>query len=81
MKDDSLIRLSDFYQAVILRVQQYKLVELEKVDSKQVIFVFKDKNKSAYSDIQKYWNRELKVQARDMVDAIVELKTRIHNNY
>lgn len=69
----------DFYQTVILKTYGLKLVALERETEKFVTFIFDDPNNEAETILKEYWNRHLKLQARDLVENISELKTRIYS--
>lgn len=75
------IKLNDFYQAVILKSFGFELKRLERAEESFVTFVFDDPNLKAEETIKKYWNRELTVDPRTMVETINELKTRLHSGY
>lgn len=79
MKNLKEIKLNDFYQAVILKTAGYPLLRLEKRTGHLVTFVFLDKDLKAEVTIKQYWNRELQLTARDIIENINELKTRIYN--
>ena len=79
MKNSTEYKLNDFYQAVILKVVGFPLLRLERGSSRFFIFVFDDPDNKAQEIIDKYWNREIKVIARDLIECISELKTRIHS--
>ena len=72
-------KLSDFYQAVILKTAGFPLVRLEKQDRQHFVFVFEDSDNQAELILSRYWNHELQVDARDLIESINELKTRIHS--
>jgi len=72
-------KLSDFYQAVILKTAGFPLVCLEKQDRQHFVFVFEDSDNQSELILSRYWNHELQVDARDLIESINELKTRIHS--
>ena len=72
-------RLNDFYQSCILKTVGFPLLRLEKSSGRYVGFVFDDPEYKAEETIEKYWSREIKVVARDLIETINELKTRIHS--
>ena len=72
-------KLSDFYQAVILKTAGLPLVRLEKQDRQHFVFVFEDSDNQSELILSRYWNHELQVDARDLIESINELKTRIHS--
>lgn len=69
----------DFYHAVILKTLGFKLLRLEKSTGKFLVFVFNNRGREAQEKIQKYWDREIVVDARALIETINELKTRIHS--
>ena len=71
-------KINDFYSAAILKTNGFHLRELERVKGKFVTFVFDDPGHEAEKVLRKYWAREIKVVARDLIENIDELKTRIH---
>jgi hypothetical protein len=73
------IKLSDFYQAVILKTMGFPLIRLEKGSGKFVTFVFDDPNFEAEQALGDYWDRKTTIVARDLIENINELKTRIHS--
>jgi hypothetical protein len=79
MENLSEIRLNDFYQAVILKTVGFPLIRLEKTGDRFVTFVFNDPQNQAEKTIRNYWNRSLPVEARDLVETINELKTRLYS--
>lgn len=72
-------RSKDFYQTVILKTYGFKLVGLERGMEKFVTFVFEDPANQAETVLKKYWSRNLMLQARDLIENISELKTRIYS--
>jgi hypothetical protein len=79
MENEEVIRLQDFYSAaVVLASKKLPLIRVEKASHKTCVFVFGDSNGKANLIIQNHWNRVNKVISRDLIEAIKELKTRIH---
>ena len=72
-------KISDFYQAVILKTAGLPLIRLESEDRRHFVFVFEDPEDQAEPILSRYWNHELQVDARDLIESINELKTRIHS--
>lgn len=81
MEKQNEYKLNDFYQAVVLKTTGLPLVRLEKGTGKYVFFVFDDPNHKAEETIKQYWNRKIKVIAKDLIENINELKTRIHSGH
>lgn len=78
MENLNTFKCQDFYQSVILKTLGHQLIRLEKVGERLVIFVFKVSIEDAEEVLGKYWNRDLVVNARDLIENINELKSRIH---
>lgn len=79
MENTKEFKINDFYQAVILKTVGYPLLRLEQGNGNYLDFVFKVSPEEAEKVLQQYWAREIKVVARDLVENINELKTRIHS--
>ncbi len=73
-------RTHDFYQSVVLKTLGFKLLRLERTNGKFVDFIFDDPDFKAGLVIEKYWSRETQVVARDLIENINELKSRIYSN-
>jgi len=71
-------KLNDFYQSAVLKSAGLPLLRLEKSQDKYFFFIFDDSSQKAEDIIRKYWNKELQVIARELVESIHELKTRLH---
>ena len=74
-----IIKLRDFYQAVILKTLGFSLLELERGGGKFVNFVFENGKGRAKQALNDYWDRKIHVEARQMIETINELKTRIYS--
>lgn len=79
MENTKEFKLNDFYQAVLLKTVGFPLVRLERGAGRFVTFVFQDPEYKAEETIGRYWDREITVNARDLIENINELKTRIHS--
>ena len=79
MKKIKEIKLHDFYQACILKTAGFSIIRLERNNSKFVEFVFEDSKSEAETVLKEYWKRNLKLQAKDLIESISELKTRIYS--
>lgn len=71
-------RSKDFYLSCIVRASGASLVSLEKGNSQFVVFVFDISPKEAERVISLHWSRKLRIPTRDLIEAINELKTRLH---
>lgn len=71
-------KINDFYQAVVLKTVGFPLLRLEKSTGRFYFFVFDNPLSKAEKVIEQYWKREIKVDAKEFVENINELKTRIH---
>ena len=72
-------RTHDFYQACVLKTLGFRLLRLERTSGKFVDFIFGDPDYSAEISLEQYWNRETQVIARDLIENINELKSRIYS--
>lgn len=70
---------NDFYSSACCLAAGLTLKRLDRGNGAFVTFVFDDPDQLAEEIIQKHWNRKLKMPTRDLVEAINELKTRIHS--
>jgi predicted DNA-binding protein with PD1-like motif len=73
-------KLQDFYVACVLKTVGFKLLRLEKSTGRFFLFVFDDSEELAEYFISQYWNRQIEVCARDLIETINELKTRLHSS-
>jgi len=78
MENAREFRINDFYQAVILKTVGLPLLRLERGNGKFVTFVFDDPEGRAKKILEEYWGRKIKVIARDLVESVNELKTRLY---
>ncbi|MFA6016800.1 MAG: DUF5659 domain-containing protein [Patescibacteria group bacterium] len=69
----------DFYISCVLKAAGLQLQNLIHNSNGKVTFVFGNPNQIAETTIQKHWNKELRVISLDLVEAINQLKTRIHS--
>ena len=70
--------VKDFYIACLLRSLGTPLLRLKSSQGDFIIFEFSVTENKAEEIIQQYWNRQLQVEPRALIDAINELKTRLH---
>jgi hypothetical protein len=68
----------DFYSAAILRASGVPLTNVVKVNGNFCSFYFNISQHDCEDILQRHWNRTLTVPSRNLIDSIVELKTRIH---
>ena len=78
MKDVNIYKTKDFYLSAALLAYGIPLMRLETSGNGIYFFVFGTLETSAEQVITSYWDRSLKLPVRDFVEAINELKTRIH---
>jgi hypothetical protein len=76
----NVIKYKDFYLTAICIANGAKLLGLEKTSDKYVNFVLNISPKEIEEIISKHWNRELQIPTRDVIEAINQLKTRLHSN-
>ncbi len=77
---DSIFKTKDFAQANVLLSLGYKLVQLERGDAKFVLFVFEIDPDEAKSVWDRYWRREILIDAKTLIDNIHELKSRLYSD-
>jgi len=70
---------SDFYTAVFLLTEEYKLVEIDKADPRRFRFVFTD-DESRAKLLEGFFNGQAKVEPRKFVAAIKELKSLMYSD-
>jgi len=75
---EKTFKLKDFYQSCVLKTLGFPLLRLDPQPGNFVTFVFSDPENRAPEAINQYWNREISLVARDLIETINELKTRIH---
>jgi hypothetical protein len=80
MENINEYRSKDFFiSAVLLSSGKLALKKLEKYSDKITTFVFSDPNHLAEEIIRKHWSRTNRVISLDLIEAINQLKTRIHS--
>jgi hypothetical protein len=70
-------KIKDFYTSSVIRALRIPLVRVDRTYS-ICTFVFDITSEKARSLIDNYWNKNLQVDALTLIEAINELKTRIH---
>ena len=78
---ENTFKSNDFYTCAVCIACGAKLIDLEKTPHDFVNFVLNITPPKAQKIISMHWNRELKVPTRDLVEAINELKTRLHSSF
>lgn len=79
MKENMTYQTKDFYIAACILASEFQLLELIPIGSKTFSFVFNISVENAEELIESYWQRKLILPARDYVNALHELKTRIYS--
>ena len=69
----------DFYLSCVVRASGVSLLSLETGNHDFAVFVFDISPEKAEKIISLHWSRKLKIPTRDLVEAINELKTRLHS--
>jgi len=78
-KDKNVWKSRDFYtSSIVLASKQVSLIDLERSENNIVTFVFSDPKQIVSKIIENHWNRKNKVISLDLIEAIKQLKTRIH---
>jgi len=70
---------SDFYSAVFLLASKYKLIKIDKTNSRRFCFVFQDQENRAKL-LEDFFNGTAQVEPRQFVSSIKELKTLMYND-
>jgi hypothetical protein len=78
--EDKEFKSQDFYLCACLLAAGLALKRLESENSKLITFVFDNPNQVAQKIITDHWNRQFKIPSRNLIEAIHELKTRLHSN-
>jgi hypothetical protein len=71
----------DFYISASLLAKGITLLRLERETATNFLFIFDITPEEAKKLIADHWNKNLMVPSRNLIEAINELKTRIHNGY
>lgn len=79
IKEISVYKNHDFYLSAICLAAGLTLSRLERGQGKFVIFVFEDPQKKAPQIISDHWSHKLRISTRSVIEAINELKTRLHS--
>ncbi len=79
MENTKEYKCKDFYQAIAIKTVGIPLIRLEKSSERFFVFVFDDPDKYVQEIISKYWSNNLQVDAKEFVENINELKSRIHS--
>lgn len=70
-----MYKTNDFYVAAVLRSLGYKFKTELHANTDKVTFIF---DREVEEIVHKYWDNELQVDAKKLVAAIKEMKSRIH---
>ena len=70
---------SDFYTAVFLLANEFKLIEIDKTNTRRFCFVFEDQE-NRVKLLEDYFNGSAKIEPRQFVSSIKELKTLMYND-
>jgi len=78
MPEEREVKTKDFYQACLLKSMNYPLLRMERGGGDFQVFVFDDPEFTAEEVLGRYWDGEVTVNAKVLIDTIKELKTRVH---
>jgi len=81
MSEATQFRSKDFYLSACILASGITLLRLEQDSPKVYFFVFNITPNRANEIIGKHWDRTLFLPTRNIIEAISELKTRLHNGY
>lgn len=70
---------NDFYLCACVLACGIRLKRVERGEGKFMDFVFDDPECKAEQIIADHWDRRLKIPTRQLIEAIHELKTRLHS--
>lgn len=79
MENKDKWKSNDFYLSAICIASGAILEHLERKEKNYVTFVLNISQTEAEKIIQSHWKRTLRIPTRDVVEAINELKTRLHS--
>jgi hypothetical protein len=71
----------DFYLSSCILATGIPLIELRPIGASVFQFVFAISPTDANILIKQHWSRELVLPTKNLIDAINELKTRLHQGY
>jgi len=69
---------NDFYCSALVRASGIPLANVVKLDGRFCTFCFDASTEECEEVLRKHWDRTLLLPTRNVIDSIVELKTRIH---
>ena len=78
MENEKEFKTRDFYISACILASGVTLLRLTKETEKFAFFVFNISPIKAEQIIQEHWDRKLMLPTRNLIEAIHELKTRIH---
>jgi len=70
---------TDFYTAVFLLTSGFKLIEIDKTNPRRFSFVFQDQESRAKL-LEDFFNGSARVEPRQFISSIKELKTLMYND-
>lgn len=78
MNNESNFQSKDFYLSACIRATGAQLIQLKPIDQRTFLFVFDITPAEANHLIEDHWNSHLILPTKSVIDAINELKTRLH---
>lgn len=69
---------TDMYFAAVLRTLRYNIAKMREIDHKKYEFVFVIEEDEIEDIRERYFNRQLAVDAKGLIESIVEMKERIY---
>jgi hypothetical protein len=79
MENQTEFKSNDFYLCACVLASGVRLKRVDWNGGKIATFVFDDPTGQAENTISSHWDRRLALPTRDLIEAIHELKTRIHS--
>lgn len=78
MENGNLFTSKDFYLSAVILATGKNLIKVDRHSEKFAVFVIDISQVKAQKIIESHWKRELLLPTRDLIEAIHELKTRLH---
>ena len=79
MENHTEFKSHDFYLCACVLASGLPLKRVDRGDGKFMVFVFDDPEFRAEQVISDHWDRKLMIPTRRVIDAIHELRTRLHS--
>lgn len=81
MQSSAEFRTKDFYTSCVVLAMGCKFNRLERQQGDIAEFVFAEPPEKCLEIISRHWTGELKVSSKALVEAVKQLKTRLHERF